>query len=107
MALQMLFKLHKKAFRTVAIWEYVRGRGKRVKALARKLSLNVATVCKRRGRASAREPRAGRTNLQATLSLAQEALLVKLRNSVEFGCAFSGTGILIDQLAARSSRIGN
>lgn len=49
----MLIRLHKKATTTPAIREYIRTCGKPIKALARELNLNVATVRKWRERGGA------------------------------------------------------
>jgi hypothetical protein len=78
----MLIRLHKKAMTTPATREYIRTCGKPVKALARELKLNVATVRKWRGRDSAQDASHRPHRLQTTLSRAQELLVIELRQTL-------------------------
>jgi transposase-like protein len=78
----MLIRLHKKATTTPAVREYIRTCGKPIKALARELNLNVATVRKWRGREDAQDASHRPHRMATTLSATQETLVVELRRTL-------------------------
>ena len=78
----MLIRLHKKATTTPAIRDYIRTSGKPIKALARELNLNVATVRKWRGREDVQDASHRPHRMATTLSRPQELLVVELRRTV-------------------------
>lgn len=78
----MLIHLHKKATTTPAIRDYIRTCGKPIKALARELKLNAATVRKWRERDSAQDASHRPHRMQTTLSRPQELLVIELRRTL-------------------------
>ena len=78
----MLIHLHKKAKTTPAIRDYIRTCGKPIKALARELKLNTATVRKWRERESVQDVSHRPHRMQTTLSRSQELLVIELRRTL-------------------------